>query len=150
MSQKVIRVIYRFDSEVEDWLKVAKSYCAFLKGKDKRGRGYGSSSTAELKAIEKEIVGRFKSIESCRQWLAKARSIDVCKDGECYFLRVGVDKDSFEKAFDEAYRMTSNWKEEDNVEAFFENLKEAEKSLQGREGRIAGTFKFSGPFQLFL
>lgn len=150
MTKIVIRAVFRFDSEVEDWITVAKSYCTFLIGKDKRNRGYGSSSNAELKAVEKQILGRFKSVEACRQWLAKSKTILVYEKCEGYFLRVGADKDSFQKAIENAFKMTANWKNEESIVAFFENEKEAKRAIQGREGFIAGPYRLSGPYQLFL
>ena len=149
MSQKVIKVIFRFDSEAEDWLAVAKRYCTFLIGKDKRGRGYGSSP-AELKAVEKEILRRFNSIEACRQWLAKSKTIVVVEGRQGFLVNVGCDKDSFQKVIEKAYRMTANWKNEENVVARFDNLAQAQRAIQGREGHIAGTYRLSDVHCLYL
>lgn len=136
--KKMIRIILRFDPETEEWLAVAKNYCTFKSGRDKRGRGHGATAI-ELKAAEKAILGKFKTIELCRQWLAKQK-VTIINKGEHIDLRIGSDENTFSYAIEKAYCQTSDWKNEQNICIFFGTMAEAQAYAKKHEAFIAGPY----------
>ena len=137
--KKMIRIVLRHVNETEDWLKVAEQYCAFKYGRDQRGRGHGSTPS-QLKAIEKDIVKRFGSIENCRQWLAKQKKILVVSHGEHFELAVGYDENTFVNAIERAKIKTSLWRTEENICTFVGTMSAAQSYIKEHEAFIAGPY----------
>ena len=137
--QKVIRIILRFPIETEDWLKVAEKYCAYKYGRDQRGRGHGSTPS-QLKAIEKDIIKRFGSIENCRQWLAKQKEILVISHGEHFKLAVGYDENTFFNAIERAKIKTALWCQSEDICTFISTMSEAQSFIKEHEALIAGPY----------
>lgn len=140
--KKLFKVAIRFTQETEDWLAVATNYCKFRYGLDRRGRGHGSTAS-ELKDLEKSIVSKFKTIENCRQWLAKAGTILVVNGGEHHQIRVGYDENSFALAIKRAQNITSDWKETQGVCIFLNNMGEVNRYLrEHHEALLVGPYAF--------
>lgn len=137
--KKVFKVAIRFTQETETWLAVATNYCKFRYGLDRRGRGHGSTAS-ELKDLEKSIVSKFKTIENCRQWLAKVGTILVVDGDKHSEIRVGNDENSFSLAIEKAKNITSDWKETQGVCLFFESVGEANRYLRNHEAYLVGPY----------
>ena len=137
--KKMIRIVLRHVNETEEWLAVATNYCTFKNGRDKRGRGHGATAI-ELKAAEKAILAKFKTIELCRQWLAGQKEILIIAQGQHINLRVGHDENTFSRIIEEAYYRTSNWKSEENICTFVGTMSDAKAYVKVHEGFIAGPY----------
>lgn len=139
--KKVFKVVLRYPTDTEEWIAIAKKYCTFKYGLDRRGRGHGSTAS-ELKAIEKSIVAKFKTIENCRQWLAKVGSIVVMQGDRMIEIAVGKDENSFGYAIDVARYKTVEWKEAQNVCVFFDTMAEANSFVKSHEAQLIGPYAF--------